>query len=73
MLFHAPSVLFWDKMQRYMFGTFRNYAEQVKMAGKFNEENMDYEKFVKGRFILSMKLMMIKKLIILLNLLGAIS
>ena len=64
MLFHAPSVLFWDKMQRYMFGTFRNYAEQVKMAGKFNE---------KGRFILSMKLMMIKKLIILLNLLGAIS
>lgn len=42
MLFHAPSVLFWDKMQRYMFGTFRNYAEQVKMAGKFNEENMDY-------------------------------
>ena len=47
MLFHAPSVLFWDKMQRYMFGTFRNYAEQVKMAGKFNEENMDYEKFVK--------------------------
>ena len=28
-------------------GTFRNYAEQVKMAGKFNEENMDYEKFVK--------------------------
>ena len=31
----------------YMFGTFRNYAEQVKMAGKFNEENMDYEKFVK--------------------------
>ena len=47
MLFHAPSVLFWDKVQRYMFGTFRNYAEQVKMAGKFNEENMDYEKFVK--------------------------
>lgn len=30
-----------------MFGTFKNYAEQVKMAGKFNEDNKDYEKFVK--------------------------
>lgn len=47
LLFYTPTILFWDKMQRYMFGTFRNYAEQVKMAGKFNEENMDYEKFVK--------------------------
>lgn len=47
LLFHAPTVLFWDKMQRYMFGTFRNYAEQVKMAGKFNYDNGDYEKFVK--------------------------
>lgn len=47
LLFHAPTVLFWDKMQRYMFGTFRNYVEQVKMAGKFNYDNGDYEKFVK--------------------------
>ena len=47
LLFHAPTILFWDKMQRYMFGTFRDYAEQVKMAGKFNEDNKDYEKFVK--------------------------
>lgn len=47
LLFHAPTILFWDKMQRYMFGTFRNYNEQVKMAGKFNEDNKDYEKFVK--------------------------
>ena len=47
LLFHAPTVLFWDKMQRYMFGTFRNYAEQVKMAGKFDYDNSDYEKFVK--------------------------
>ena len=48
MLFHAPSVLFWDKMQRYMFGTFRNYAEQVKKSGKCNEKNTDYEKFLKS-------------------------
>lgn len=47
LLFHAPTVLFWDKMQRYMFGTFRDYGEQVQMAGKFNYDNGDYEKFVK--------------------------
>ena len=47
LLFHTPTILFWDKMQRYMFGTFRDYAEQVKMAGKFSEDNKDYERFVK--------------------------
>lgn len=72
LLFHTPTILFWDKMQRYMFGTFRDYAEQVKMAGKFSEDNKDYERFVKDRFISLMKLMMIKKLIILLNLQGVI-
>ena len=47
LLFHTPTILFWDKMQRYMFGTFRDYAEQIKMAGKFSEDNKDYERFVK--------------------------
>ena len=47
LLFYTPTILFWDKMQRYMFGTFRDYAEQVKMAGKFSEDNKDYERFVK--------------------------
>jgi hypothetical protein len=47
LLFHAPTVLFWDKMQRYMFGTFKNYDEQVIMAKKFIHDNGDYEKFVK--------------------------
>ena len=52
LLFHTPTILFWDKMQRYMFGTFRDYTEQVKMAGKFNEDNKDYEKFVKRQIYL---------------------
>ena len=52
LLFHTPTILFWDKMQRYMFGTFRDYTEQVKMAGKFNEDNKDYEKFVKKQIYL---------------------
>ena len=46
-LIHIPTVLFWDKMQRYMFGTFKNFQEQVKMASKFNYDNGDYAKFVK--------------------------
>lgn len=44
---HMPTVLFWDKMQRYLFGTFMNYEEQVKLAEKFNYDNSKYEEFVK--------------------------
>ncbi len=46
-LFHAPTLLFWDKMQRYLFGTFRDYGDQVKMSAKFTQDNADYEAFVK--------------------------
>lgn len=46
-LFHTPTVLFWDKMQRYLFGTFRDYSDQVKMSAKFTEDNSEYEAFVK--------------------------
>ena len=46
-LFHTPTVLFWDKMQRYLFGTFKDYSDQVKMSGKFTKDNTDYEAFVK--------------------------
>ena len=46
-LFHTPTVLFWDKMQRYLFGTFRGYSDQVRMSAKFAEDNSEYEAFVK--------------------------
>lgn len=46
-LFHTPTVLFWDKMQRYLFGTFRDYSDQVRMSTKFTEDNSEYEAFVK--------------------------
>ncbi len=46
-IFHTPTVLFWDKMQKYMFGIFRDFNEQVKMAAKFNADNEEYKKFVK--------------------------
>lgn len=46
-MFHIPTVLFWDKMQRYLFGTFKDYSEQTKMSAKFAEDNSQYESFVK--------------------------
>ena len=46
-IFHTPTVLFWDKMQRYLFGTFRDYEDQVEMSRKFTRDNSDYEVFVK--------------------------
>lgn len=46
-IFHMPTILFWDKMKRYLMGTFRNYEEQVKLARKFNDDNKEYAAFVK--------------------------
>lgn len=46
-IFHTPTILFWDKMKRYLYGTFMDYNEQVKMAEKFNVDNNRYEEFVK--------------------------
>lgn len=51
-LFHTPTVLFWDKMQRYLFGTFREYNDQVRMAEKFSKGNSDYKQFVKKQIYL---------------------
>ena len=38
---------FWDKMQRYLFGTFKCFDDQVKMSEKFTKNNSCYESFVK--------------------------
>lgn len=46
-IFHTPTLLFWDKMERYLYGTFKNYSEQVKLASKFGSDNEKYEEFVK--------------------------
>ena len=46
-VFHTPTILFWDKMRRYLYGTFRDYDEQLKLAAKFNYDNQKYEEFVK--------------------------
>lgn len=44
---HMPTYLFWNKMKRYLTGTFYSYGDQVKMAAKFNDDNKKYNKFVK--------------------------
>lgn len=44
---HMPTYLFWDKMRRYLTGTFYCFEDQVKMAAKFNGDNKEYNKFVK--------------------------
>ncbi len=46
-LFHMPTVLFWDKMKRYIYGTFKSYDDQVKFAAKFEKDNTLYFDFVK--------------------------
>ncbi len=51
-MFHTPTVLFWDKMKRYLFETFRDFDDQVKMSEKFSRDNKDYENFVKKQVYL---------------------
>lgn len=46
-VFHIPTALFWDKMQRYLYGTFKSFDEQVEMSNKFSGDNVDYSVFVK--------------------------
>lgn len=46
-IFHMPTLIFWDKMKRYLLGTFRSYEDQVKMSAKFNKDNTKYNEFVK--------------------------
>ena len=47
LIFHMPTVLFWDKMKRFLFGAFHSYEDQIKMAQKFNDDNENYVAFVK--------------------------
>lgn len=47
LIFHMPTVLFWDKMKRFLMKTFQNYQDQIKMAQKFNMDNKNYADFVK--------------------------
>ena len=52
LIFNMPTALFWDKMERYLFGTFKCYNEQIKMAEKFNSDSAKYPEFVKKQIYL---------------------
>lgn len=48
LVFHVPTVLFWDKMKRFLCGTFLCYEDQLKLAARFDKPcNDEYEKFTK--------------------------
>lgn len=46
-VFHMPTLIFWDKMKRYLLGTFKNFEDQSKMSAKFHRDNKRYNSFVK--------------------------
>ena len=35
LVFHIPTLFFWDKMKRFLYGTFFAYEDQIKLAKKF--------------------------------------
>ena len=47
LLFHTPTILYWDKMWRYMCGVYKVPEDHVKLAEKFYDDNPRYEAFVK--------------------------
>ncbi len=46
-LFHIPTALFWDKMKRFLYGTYHDFEDQVKMASRFNNDYSKYREFTK--------------------------
>ena len=45
--FHTLTLVYWDKMWRYMNGVFRDPIDQIKMSEKFCDDNPRYEEFVR--------------------------
>ena len=42
---HLPTFLFWNKMERFLRGTFQSFEDQIKMAARFDPTTDDYAKF----------------------------
>ena len=55
-VFHMPTAIFWNKMERFLYGTYKNFEDQVKMASRFNNDNKKYVEFVKKQIYLIDKL-----------------
>ena len=47
LLWQLPNAIFWDKMYRFLIGTYSDYECQIKMCQKFQEDTKHYKEFVK--------------------------
>lgn len=47
LIVHFPTIVFWDKMKRYLMGTFTCYEDQVKLASKFDPDSDEFTTYVK--------------------------
>ena len=47
LLWQIPNAIFWDKMYRFMIGTYSDYECQVKMCEKFQVDNKKAKEFIK--------------------------
>ena len=55
-LWQIPNAIFWDKMHRFMIGTYSDYECQVKMCEKFQLDNKKAEEFIKRQIQIIEKL-----------------
>ncbi|MBE6599259.1 MAG: hypothetical protein E7638_07455 [Ruminococcaceae bacterium] len=56
LLWQIPNAIFWDKMYRFMIGTYSNYEYQIKMCEKFHTDNKQFKQFVKKQIQIIEKL-----------------
>ncbi|MBP3314005.1 MAG: hypothetical protein J6K84_05070 [Oscillospiraceae bacterium] len=47
LLWQIPNAIFWDKMYRFMIGTYSDYECQIKMCEKFQTDNIKAREFIK--------------------------
>lgn len=55
-LWQIPNAIFWDKMHRFMIGTYSDYECQVKMCEKFQVDNKKAKEFIKKQIQIIEKL-----------------
>ena len=55
-LWQIPNAIFWDKMYRFMIGTYSDYECQVKMCKKFQVDNKKAKEFIKKQIQIIEKL-----------------
>ena len=56
LLWQIPNAIFWDKMYRFMIGTYSDYECQVKMCEKFQVDNKKAKEFIKKQIQIIEKL-----------------